>query len=104
MDNIKALRILHDAQVYLPSIVPGLGGGGIYIFSSMKVLAHGADIEDAMRKGGFFPPPVSPSPAFIAVGLDVLRSGVPVAKAGSVTMARRIANALNFYAPNKKGV
>ena len=104
MDNVKALRILHDAHIHLPSIVPGLGSGGIYIFSGMKVLAHGTDVEDAMRKGGFIPPSFPQSPAFYAKERTVMRSDQVIAQASSATMAQRIANALNFYAPNKKGV
>src|SRR5437660_11334736 len=104
MDNLKALRILHSSQVYLPSVVPGLGGGGYYIFSSMRVLAHASTIEEAMVKGGFLPPKFPVAPAFVAHDLDVVRAGAGLATAEFKTVARRIANALNAYAPNENRV
>ncbi len=47
------------------------------------------------------PPP--PDPKFVQVGLGVMMGALCVATARSVTMAKRIANALNFYKPNDRG-
>lgn len=40
---------------------------------------------------------------FVAVRLTVMRGAVHIATASSVTMARRIAAALNRYTPGPKG-
>lgn len=42
--------------------------------------------------------------SFVSIGLGIMHGKKWVAKATSVTMARRIANALNSYTPNDKGV
>lgn len=106
MDNRQALRLLTEAGVYLPSVVPGRGVGGFYIFSSMLELGHGETIDaalaDARRRGEV--PNVPPSPPFRADRREVSRSGEVVAVAVSGTMAQRIANALNFYKPNARGI
>jgi hypothetical protein len=105
MDNRKALRLLTEAGVYLPSVVPGLGVGGFYVFSSMLEIGHGETIEaalqDARRRGGF--PDVPAFPPYWATKNEVLRSGAVVAVAKSGTMAQRIANALNLYNPDARG-
>lgn len=101
----RALEILARARVHAPAVVPGLGGGGVYIFSAMRVLGHGADIDAALtnaRETGNLadlPPP----PAFRSSGPDVELRGVVVATASSANMAERIANALNLYQPNERG-
>jgi hypothetical protein len=105
MDNRQALRILTEAGVYLPSVVPGRGVGGFYIFSSMLELGHGETIEaalaDARRRGEI--PSFPPSPPFRADKREVSRAGEVIAVASSSTMAQRIANALNLYKPNLRG-
>jgi hypothetical protein len=106
MDNRQALRILTEAGVYLPSVVPGRGRGGFYIFSSMLEIGHGETIDaalaDSRRRGEV--PDFPPSPPYWAEKKDVTRSGVVVATAKSSTMAQRIANALNLYNPNARGL
>lgn len=106
MDNRQALRLLTEAGVYLPSVVPGRGVGGFFIFSSMLELGRGETIEaalaDARRRGEI--PDIPPSPPFRANRNEVVRAGGVVAVAASNTMAQRIANALNFYKPNARGI
>lgn len=41
---------------------------------------------------------------FVSIGFGVMQGKKWIARASSVTMARRIANALNRYTPNEKGV
>jgi ATP-dependent Clp protease ATP-binding subunit ClpA len=52
------------------------------------------------------PASVSPpaEPKFVSVGFSVLTGARVVARAISKTMAKRIANALNKYSPNREGV
>lgn len=51
----------------------------------------------------FAAPSPAPGPKFVAVGPKVLRAGELICGARSATFARRIANALNVYTPNKRG-
>ena len=44
-----------------------------------------------------------PAPLFVAVKATIMRGTIHIATACSATMARRIANALNWYRPNDKG-
>lgn len=106
MDTRRALQLLTEAQVYAPSVVPGLGVGGYYVFSAGKVLGHGATIdaamEDAKARGNI--PDLPPRPTFHADGKTVTRRGEVVADCNSRTMAARITNALNQYNPNERGI
>lgn len=45
----------------------------------------------------------TPKPQFIAVHSTIKRGAEIVARAVSSTMARRIANALNCYTPDRRG-
>jgi hypothetical protein len=72
----------------------------------MKVLGHGATIEDALkdaRARGFIPETLPVVP-FRGDGRNVTRRGEIVATASSRTLADRICNALNCYAPNERGI
>jgi hypothetical protein len=88
MDIRRAMQLLTQAQVYAPAIVPGLGLGGFYVFSSAKVLGHGETIEDALAdaKAKGFLPDLPPRPTFIAEGKTVTRRGEVVATCSSRTM------------------
>jgi hypothetical protein len=80
--------------------------GGFYIFSSMLELGHGETIEDALadaRRRGMIPD-IPAGKAFRAERREVTRGDEPVAMASSSTMAQRIANALNLYRPNARGI
>jgi hypothetical protein len=106
MDNRQALRLLTEAGVYLPSVVPGRGVGGFFLFSGMLELGRGATIDEALadaRRRDMIPN-VPPSPPFRAERREVSRAGEVVAVAATGTMAQRIANALNFYKPNIRGI
>ena len=105
-DHRHALDLLRQAAVPLPAVVPGIGKGGYFVFSAMKVLGHGATIHEAMVAAGFWPPVKAGVPFFIRDGLTVAYAGDRgrvVATAFSSTMARRIANALNEYIPGDRG-
>ena len=103
--NFHALRLLHQAQVYMPSVVPGLGRGGFYVFSAAKVLGHGATIQEAMEAAGYWPLPsdLAARPIFSAEGFNVQHGAQQVAIAHTKTLAKRIANALNEYSPDERG-
>lgn len=62
----------------------------------------------AARRVSPDPPPAasaaSAAPRFAAIKASVLQGSTTVARAASKTMAKRIANALNKYKPNKEGV
>ena len=103
--NFHAMRLLHQAQVYMPSVVPGLGRGGFYVFSAAKVLGHGATVQKAMEAAGYWPlpPDLASRPFFSAEGYDIQLGAQQVAIAKSKTLAKRIADALNQYSPNERG-
>jgi hypothetical protein len=106
MDHRRALQILSEAQVFSPAVVPGLGVGGYYIFSGAKVLGHGETIEEALasaRASGKMPDIVS-RPPFRAHGKEVMRRGEVLITCSSMTLASRVANALNLYNPNERGI
>ena len=102
----RALQLLTEAQIFCPSIVPGLGRGGYFVFSAMRALGHGETIDDAMidarEKGNI--PDLPPRVTFRQNGREVTRRGEVVATCSSYTMAGRIANALNLYNPNERGI
>jgi len=104
------MELLKQAQVFCPAVVPNMGLRGYIhgytVFSAMKVLGQGDTIDaalaDAKAKGHM--PELPPFPAFRGEGREVRRRGEVVAIAGSRTMADRIANALNQYHPNERGI
>jgi len=102
----RAIELLIHAQVFCPAVVPNLGGGGYIVYSAMKVLGQGETIEaafgDAKAKGNL--PQLPAFPSFRGDGRNVLRRGEVIATASSRTMADRIANALNQYNPNERGI
>ena len=103
--NFHAMRLLHRAQVYMPSVVPGLGRGGFYVFSAAKVLGHGDTVQAAMEAAGYWPlpPDLAALPLFSVEGYDIQLGSEQIAIAKSKTLAKRIANALNQYSPNERG-
>lgn len=106
MDHRRALQLLASAQVFSPAVVPGLGGGGYYVFSAMKVLGHGATIEEALedaQASGKMPELVRRRP-FRAVGNAVMRADEVLITCSNYTLASRVANALNLYNPNERGI
>jgi hypothetical protein len=100
------MELLVQAQVFFPAIVPYLGGGGFHIFSAMRVIGSGSTIDaalaDARARENI--PSLPPRPPFRAHGVEVEMRGEVVATAKSRTFADRIANALNLYNPNERGI
>lgn len=96
----KALEILRERGVKEPSITADteMQPPRFDIRSAGVLLAHGRSVRDAMRRGGFTNPA-----GFIAAGASVMFGEENVATARSLTMARRIANALNAYTPGDRG-
>lgn len=106
MMHRRAIEILSNAQVFCPAVVPDTQRGGFLVYSAMKVLGHGATIENAVnnarRLGNI--PNLPLRPPFRGNGRDVELRGEVVATAKSRTYADRIANALNLYNPNERGI
>lgn len=102
----RALELLAQAQVFFPAVVPDLARGGFLVFSAMHVLGRGDTIEaavaDARAKGNI--PNLPPRPVFRGHGKEVEMRGEVVAVAKSRVYADRIANALNVYNPNERGI
>lgn len=105
MDNRRALHLLTQSGVFLPAVVPDLAGGGFYVFSSLKVLGHGETIDAAMwaAKEHWHNNPQRPTYRVEVLNV-VTNRGFTIATASSKTYAQRIANALNLYNPNERGV
>jgi hypothetical protein len=83
-----------------------MGGGGFLIFSASRIIGAGETIDDALadaRQRGNIPD-VPPRPVFRGHGKEVELRGEVVAVAKSRTYADRIANALNVYNPNERGI
>jgi hypothetical protein len=106
IDHRRAMVLLYEAQVFFPAVVPDLARGGFYVFSAMRVLGHGETIAAALAnaKAQGLLPDLPPRPMFRGHGRDVERRGEVVASCVSRTMADRIANALNVYNPNERGI
>jgi hypothetical protein len=106
LDHRRALQLLSSAQVFCPAIVPGLGSGGYYVFSAMKVLGHGGTIDAALadaQASGKMPEIVLRRP-FRAQGKTVIRADEVLITCANSTLASRVANALNLYNPNERGI
>jgi hypothetical protein len=101
MDYREAMDILRDAEVHAPAIVRY--EGAFHIFSRTEFVASGQSIADAMRAGGYIPPPARRLPMFVANGCNVIRADESICLCRSTTMAKRIAQALNEYVPGDRG-
>lgn len=104
MDYRVALQKLIDAQIYAPSVVPGRADGGWLVFSATREVARHETMEGAVAAALASVPKLAPRPWFTADGYEVSRGGSVVASTTSKAMAARIANALNVYSPNERGV
>jgi len=104
LDYRTAIQRLTDAQIYAPAVVPGRAVGGWLVFSATREIARDATLEGAVAAAVASMPPLPPRPLFLADGLNIIRIGTVVATAGSKVMAQRIANALNAYNPNERGI
>jgi hypothetical protein len=104
MQHRRAIELLTEAQVFSPAVVPDLALGGFIVFSAMRVLGRGATIDEAMRNARENIPPSPGRPRYEGQGYSVTLRGEVVATAKSRTYADRIANALNQYNPNERGI
>jgi hypothetical protein len=108
MEHRRAMEILAERRVFQPSVVPGLGdSSGYIVFSAMKVLGRGATIDDAVKDAlasGLLDPAPPPAPRFRAESNEVRQRDEIVAVCKSRTFASRVANALNVYQPNERGI
>lgn len=114
MTHKRAIELLIQSQVFCPAVVPNMAEmGGYLVFSATKVLGHGSTIalamEDAQRRGHL--PARKWFPQFRGDGKNVIRFYTDlqttesiIAVASSRTYADRIANALNQYLPNERGI
>jgi len=98
VDYRKAMDILRAEQVHSPAIVKF--NNRYHAFSRTKLLASGATIREVLITLGHWPERKGETePKFSAVGNDIFQGEGVIAQARSVTMAKRIANALNEYVP-----
>jgi len=92
----------------MPSVVPVLGyDKGFMVFSAMKVIGHGETIDAAVKAAlasEFVEPAPPPAPRFRAERNEVSQRGEVVAVCKSASFASRVANALNVYQPNERGM
>jgi len=105
-DRRHAMDILRAAKIHEPAIVPALDvdEGEWIVYSGSEPLGRGGTIHDAIVDARLWPPPPGGNhPQFAAHDLKVKRGLETIAMTSSKTMAYRIANALNQYAPNAKG-
>ena len=104
MVHRRAIEILIEAEVFSPAVVPDLVHGGFIVFSALRVLGRGATIDEAMRNARNNIPPSPGRPVFKGDKYNVTLRDEVVAVAKSRTYADRIANALNQYNPNERGI
>jgi hypothetical protein len=101
---IDAMKVMQAAGVSKPALVKD--GDNYHAISGNKVIGSGRSLKGALIAAKLLPhelvkPAVVP---FVAVGSDVLRGAASVCVARSSNMARRIANALNSYKHNDRGL
>jgi hypothetical protein len=101
-DN-HALDVMRAADIFRPSVVPGRGVGGFFVFSGMKELGRGPSIHAAMVNAGLWPSAGDRRDVFVAADFTVKLGAENVAIAKTKTIAKRIANALNAYSPDGRG-
>jgi len=104
MEHRRAVEILFESEVFCPAVVPDLARGGYIVFSAMRVLGQGATIDAALKDALRSVPPSSGRPRFRGEKHNVILRDEVVAIAKSRTYAGRIANALNQYNPNERGL
>jgi hypothetical protein len=99
-DYRQAMEILIASKVHFPALVKE--GGEYRIYERMRRICEGRTIDEALEKGGF--PDRLPDHPFFVEGPKVfhMKTG-EVCTARSNSYALRIANALNFYIPGKRG-
>lgn len=84
------------------------GLGSVHIFRGSTILSWGIATatmgchEEALRKAGLWPE-TPPPPRFVNIGPSVMQGAEAICLARSNTMAKRIAAALNWYKPGRRG-
>ena len=107
MEHRRAMEILAERGVFQPAVVPGLGdASGFIVFSAQKVLGRGETVADAIKDAlaSGHVRTVEPAPRFRAESNEVLQRDEVVAECKSRSFASRVANALNLYNPNERGL
>lgn len=106
MNPRRARELLHAAGLPFPAVVPSphnILKDGWNVYSGTKLLGQGYTIDEAMDDARRYWDIGEYTPTqFRAEGFAICRSGVVEATAKSLTMARRIANALNVYNPDER--
>jgi len=107
-EHRRAMEALTQRGVFMPSVVPALGDTtGFVVFSALKVLGRGETINAALlaalNSGNVGDAPQAEA-RFTSEGNEVKQRGLVVAVCKSMTFAVRVANALNMYAPNERGL
>ena len=97
-------RRLHFHRIGIYSVV---------LFEGSDILQYGGDsddpprscYEDVLQEARLWPDPsmCPPPPRFVAIGPAVMLAGEQIATARGNTMAKRIAHALNWYKPGRRG-
>lgn len=104
MVHRRAIELLMQAEVFCPAVVPDLARGGFIVFSAMRILGRGETIDAAMKDARDRIPSSSGRPRFHGDKFNVMLRDEVVCIAKSRTYADRIANALNLYNPNERGI
>jgi hypothetical protein len=104
MQHRRAIELLTEAEVFLPAVVPDLARGGFIVFSAMRILGRGSTIDEAIKDARRNIPPTAGRPRFQGDKFNVMLRDEVVCVAKSRTYAERIANALNLYNPNERGL
>ena len=106
MEHRRAVELLMQSQVFCPAVVPDLANGGYIVFSAMRIIGRGQTIDAAVKdaRGRGNVPDTPARPLFRGDKFNVTLRDEVVAVAKSRTYADRIANALNQYNPNERGL
>lgn len=78
-----------------------------YVFGALgaaKPLGKGKTLRDALEDAGLNVPSASGEVRYIQTGTRVMKAGELICNARSNAMAKRIANALNAYTPDRRGI
>lgn len=75
-----------------------------YVFKNGVKLGVGPTLRDALENAGLSVPSASGEVRYIQTGTRVMKAGELICNARSNAMAKRIANALNAYTPDRRGI
>jgi hypothetical protein len=98
-----AIQIMQAARVVSPAIVNY--NGSYHAFSRTRLLGSGETYEAALAAAKLLPvKPRAEVVLFAAAGSNVIRGTLQICVSRSPNYARRIANALNAYTANDRGI